>query len=85
VSDLVVECREDPRGPVPVRFGRGGVRLDVVALEDRWPGEDHEYFRVRTADGGVFILRFDRRRRAWAIAVFRAGEDEPGAERAGGT
>lgn len=68
---LEVECRPGPSGPEPVRFGAGGVMQTVAAVEDRWPGEDHRYLRVRTADGASFILRFDPARGEWRIAVFR--------------
>ncbi len=49
---------------------------------DRWLGGDHRYYRVRTKDGGLFILRYDGRDNSWHISVF---EGEPAkAQRADG-
>lgn len=37
---------------------------------DRWYGEDHEYFKVKTKDGHTYLLRYDRRNDFWEISSF---------------
>ena len=79
---LQVECRTDEGGAVPVRFGHPGATQEVAEVMDRWLGGDHRYYRVRTKDGGLFILRYDERDNSWHISVF---EGEPAkAQRADG-
>lgn len=37
-----------------------------------WDGEGEQtYFRVQTDKGGIYELRFDHKRAAWAMAVVR--------------
>lgn len=82
MGKLVVECREDPRDPsghrIPARFGyrsgRGAHLHEVVEVVDRWPGEDLQYFRVRAADGGTYILRHAGLSDRWELVFFRADE-----------
>lgn len=66
---LRVECRHDELGPVPMRFGDGEPLQEVEEILDRWWGDDHAYFRVRTRDGATWILRRDASSR-WQVAVF---------------
>ena len=70
---LHVACRSTESGDVPVRFGYAGRSLMVVELLDRWDGDDHRYFRVRTRGGGVYILRRDDNTRLWQIWFFEDG------------
>ena len=79
---LQVECRTDEGGEVPVRFGHGGASQEVAEVVDRWLGEDHRYYRVRTEDGGLFILRYDQRDDSWQISLFEG--DSPSARRPDG-
>lgn len=77
-----VECRREGVTRVPVRFGRRGSEHEVAEVLDSWPGKDHLYFKVRTAEDDLYMLRYDAARAAWGIAVFRAeaaeGRREPG-------
>ena len=73
VGTLHVECRVDPTGPVPLRFGWPGALREVEEIVDRWLGQDYSYFRVRTRDGALTILRHDERSGSWQISVFDAG------------
>ncbi len=59
---------------IPVRFGLGGSEHEVAEVIDSWPGEDHLYFKVRTTNDDLYILRYDAARRAWEVSVFREGE-----------
>ena len=63
------KAAEEPRA-----FELGGERVEVEEVIDRWLGstEDptdssQDYFRVRTADGAVRMLRYNRIFHAWAI------------------
>jgi hypothetical protein len=44
---------------------------EIVDVEDRWPGKGYCYYRIRTADGGRFILRHDERLDRWSIHSYR--------------
>jgi hypothetical protein len=78
MPELLVECRIDDAGSVPARFGSHGAMREVSEVIDRWMGEDHAYYRVRTSDGAVFILRRDDDAGTWAIHFFEdASFDEP--------
>ena len=72
MGDLVVECRSESGGAqVPVRFGWSGRMREVSEVLDHWDGADHRYFRVRTDDGAVYILRHDLARDGWLLTFFR--------------
>jgi len=71
---LKVRCQQDAAQPVPLRFGPNGSEHDVAEVLDRWPGEDHQYFKVRTTDSDSYILRYDAAQSAWEVSVFREGE-----------
>ncbi len=59
---------------VPVRFGPSGIEHEVAEVLDCWPGEDHQYVKVRTTNDDLYILRYDAAQNAWEISVFREGE-----------
>ncbi len=59
---------------VPVRFGQSGIEHKVAEVLDCWPGEDHQYVKVRTTNDDLYILRYDETRNAWEVSVFREGE-----------
>lgn len=63
---LEVECA----GGEPTRFGYGDVRRTITDVLDRWPGESSRYLRVRTDDGGTWILRHDEDRDRWTLHLF---------------
>lgn len=71
-NSLYVECRREGSTLVPVRFGLRGSEREVAEVLDSWPGKDHLYFKLRTTDGDLYILRFDAARAEWEITVFRA-------------
>lgn len=68
---LHVVCRRDGTAMIPTRFGPSGSEHEVAEILDRWPGEDHAYFKVRTTSGDLYILRHDTDSGAWEISVFR--------------
>lgn len=66
-----VECRPDDRGEeVPCVFIVGARRIEVVDVLDCWPGRDHRYFKVRSSEGGLYIMRHDTPSGQWEIALF---------------
>ena len=62
-------CRSGER---PLRFHIGRKRREVVDVLDRWYGEDHDYFKVRADDGGVYVLRYRRDGDAWELVQYSA-------------
>ena len=68
-----VECHADERGaqaPGRIIFDRQSV--EVVEIIDRWPGADHEYFKVRGADQATYILRRDLLRQSWEMTMYQS-------------
>ena len=52
-----VECYAGYRGDQePRAFTVGTRRLVVTAVDDRWAGPGHRYFRVRADDGDTYVL-----------------------------
>lgn len=68
--------------------GYGGVEMprrihfderEIAVAEniDQWHGPDYRYFKVKGADGNLYILRLDETRAEWDLTLFqsaRAGE-----------
>jgi hypothetical protein len=76
VRRFAVECEHDPkRGDIPVRFGWADQMRQVVELIDRWEGDEDIYFRVRTEDDSIYILRQNRVSGEWQIHFFRNGRE----------
>ncbi|HXV35831.1 MAG TPA: hypothetical protein VEC18_01710 [Myxococcota bacterium] len=74
MAQFAVECVRDPeRGEIPVRFGSHDAMREVVELMDRWEGDAETYYRVRTDDTSIYILRQDRANGGWQIHFFRSG------------
>lgn len=61
----------------PLRFHIGSKKREVVDLLDRWYGEDHDYFKVRADDGGVYVLRYGRVDDRWELTQYRAEGTDP--------
>jgi hypothetical protein len=68
MSDLRVECysgyRADQR---PLRFILRGHSFEVTEVQDQWYSPGTMYFRVRTADGDLFVLRHDEVQDLWTL------------------
>ena len=71
---LLVECysggKADER---PLRFRLDEREYTVSEVLDQWYGPDHTFFKVRAADGNLYILRQDRSKTegAWTLESFR--------------
>lgn len=53
----------------PVAVHGDGGRRRVVGIERRWVEPGAAFFRVRLEDGGVWLLRHDRRADCWDIVA----------------
>jgi hypothetical protein len=74
---LQVECSLGWRDePVPERFTLRGHGLDVCEVLDRWLAADNRYFKVRAADGAVYILRHAVAEGRWEMTLFDSGMRE---------
>lgn len=73
-----VECysgyKADER---PLCFYLGARRHQVKEVLDHWYGPEDTYFRVRSDDGNVYILRHTRNSpdHAWTLESFRRDRD----------
>ena len=64
-----VECHAGYRGEEePRAFTLGARRFEVREVLDRWLDPAHRYFKVRTDDGRVFLIRHDERADRWELA-----------------
>ena len=74
MGEIKVECyagyKADQR---PQRFILGGKAQTIEEIEDQWYSPEAVYFRVRTGDGNLYILRHDEREDRWTLDGFRAG------------
>jgi len=74
-----VECYSGSKADErPLRFQLGDRWLAVEEVMDRWYDPDAIYFRVRAADGDLYILRHSERDDVWTLESFRKREP-PGA------
>jgi hypothetical protein len=55
----------------PVRFRLGDRWYGVLEVLDRWYDPQAAYFRFRTDDGDVYVLRHDEREQAWTLEAYR--------------
>jgi hypothetical protein len=72
VKPVEVECyagyRADER-PVRLRFGEQ--TFEVAEVEDRWYSPGETFFRVRLANGDLYVLRHVEAQDTWSIEGFR--------------
>jgi hypothetical protein len=73
---LRVECyagtKADER---PVRFQLGERDYMVDEVLDQWYGPDDVFFKVRTDDGNLYILRRNTAADTWTLESFRQLND----------
>ncbi|MCU0563087.1 MAG: hypothetical protein MUE48_03940 [Desulfobacterales bacterium] len=71
--DVQVDCIAGPTGePEPARMRLGGTEIAVDGVVDRWLAAGHRYFKVRAADGGIYVLRHDTAAGSWRMSFFQA-------------
>lgn len=72
--EVKVKCYAGYRGEQePVGFFLGERHIRVAEILDRWLAPDHRYFKLRSTDGAVYILRHDEALGIWEITSFQAG------------
>ncbi len=70
MADLVVEAYSGYKGEeTPRVFTHEGIRRQILQIIARWYTEQHSYFRVRTDEGDVYVLRYDLENVAWEIVM----------------
>lgn len=82
---IAVECYSGHRANErPVAFTLGDQRFEVEEIVDRWyeggtePGRPElHYYKVRTNEGQLFLLRYDVLFDAWSTTGQAPGADEP--------
>jgi len=76
--DVQVDCIAGSTGepePAQMRLGETDIAIDGVV--DRWLAAGHRYFKVRAADGGIYILRHDTSAGRWQMSFFQAADAVP--------
>lgn len=72
-----VECYAGYRGEeTPRRFYLKERRVEVAEIIDRWLDPEHRYFKVRGADGDLYILRHDIAGGLWELTVYASGRNQ---------
>ena len=75
--EIRVECYAGHRGEqTPLRFYLGDNEIEVAELLDSWLAPDHRYFKVRSDDDAVYILRHDTEQQCWELTMFDAGSGQ---------
>jgi len=71
---IEVECYAGYRGEeTPRTIVLGERRISVADVIDRWLAPDHRYFKIRGADGHVYIVRQDVESGDWVLTMFERG------------
>ena len=60
----------------PQRFTLGQRLIEVDEVIDQWYGPDYRYFKLRSDDGGIYILRHEETTGRWELTMFDAGSRE---------
>ena len=68
-----VECYAGHRGEqTPRALIVGDHRIPVAEVLDAWLAPDHRYFKLKGADGDIYLVRNDERSNTWELTMFRA-------------
>src|SRR5262245_36448216 len=51
----------------PTSFVLDEETYEIASIEDRWQDPEAEYFKVRTTDGKLYLLRYDQRADEWTL------------------
>ncbi len=58
----------------PLRFQLGERWLEVEEIMDRWYDPGAIYFRVRTDDGALYVLRHAETSDVWTLEAYRRAD-----------
>lgn len=61
---------------MPRRFRLDTREIDVVDNIDQWLGSDYCYFKLRGADGNLYILRHDEAHDEWDLTMFQREQSQ---------
>jgi hypothetical protein len=68
-----VECYAGHRGEqTPRTLILGDRRIDVAEVIAAWLALEYRYFKLRGADGNIYLVRHDERSNTWELTMFRA-------------
>jgi hypothetical protein len=68
-----VECYAGHRGEeTPRRVWFDGRAVELVELLDAWLAPDHRYFKMRGADGAIYILRHAQPSGDWQLTLYQS-------------
>ena len=71
--DIRVECQADQFGEeTPSRLMLNGRVLEVADVIARWLAVDYRYYKVRTAEEAIYILRHDELSQRWELVMFES-------------
>ncbi len=66
-----VECYAGYKGEeTPRRLHFGHKSVEAVEIMDQWLAARHPYFKVRGANGAVYILRHNVAENVWELTMF---------------
>jgi hypothetical protein len=66
-----VECYAGHRGEeTPRRFYFGEREIEVAEVVDQWLAPDHRYFKLKSAEGALYVLRHDVSADRWELVMF---------------
>ena len=51
-----------------------GREIEVSSNLDQWHGADYRYFKVKDADGNLYVLRHDEGLADWDLIMFQSEE-----------
>jgi len=73
---LHVECYSGPMAEArPVRFQVNGHDYFVDEVVDQWYGRDGAYFKLRTDNGDLYVLRREMNPEgSWTLEAYRQGK-----------
>ena len=72
--EIHVECYAGYRAEQrPLRFTLGQRIIEVDEIVDQWYGPDYRYFKLKSNDGGIYILRHEETTGRWELTMFDAG------------
>jgi hypothetical protein len=73
---ISVDCYAGYRGEeTPLRFRLGKRLIEIAEVVDRWLAPDHRYFKVRTSEGEMYIIRNDTTTGVWQLTLFEASKN----------
>ena len=68
---IQVECYAGYRGEeTPRRVQIGNHQMEITEIVDRWLAPQHRYFKFKTADGSLWIIRHDTQTEQWELTFF---------------